>query len=137
MHTTSYLFFNGNCAEALDFYKKAAGAVVHHTMTYGDSPAMPHMPPEMKDKLIHASFSIGDSAVMASDCPPQHLKPFGGFALSISVSSAGEADKLFSALSDGGSIIMPLGETFFAKSFGQFTDKFGVMWMVIHEKECA
>jgi len=135
MHATAYLFFDGTCAAALDFYKQAAGAVVGFAQTYGASPACEQMPPEMHDKILHASFRIGDTTLMASDCPPGQAAKFGGFGIAISVDSVAECESLFAAMSAGGQVFMPLASTFFAESFGQFVDKFGVSWMVICEKK--
>jgi PhnB protein len=135
MQATPYLFFNGNCAEALEFYGKAIGAQVESSMTYGTSPAASHMPQDMHDKIIHAMFRIGDTQVMASDCPPEQWGGAPtGFALSIKADSAAEAEAAFAGLADGGKVSMAIGPTFFAERFGQVTDKFGILWMVIFEK---
>ena len=136
MQATPYLFFNGNCAAALEFYGKAIGAHVEGSMTYGTSPAASHMPPAMHDKIIHAMFRIGDTQVMASDCPPEQWGGAPtGFSLCIGVTSAAEAEALFAGLSDGGKVFMAMGPTFFAERFGSATDKFGIPWMVIFEKQ--
>ena len=135
MHVTAYLFFNGNCAEALSFYEKAVGATLGASYTYGASPAASHVPAEMKDKIINASFTIGDSEIMASDCPPD--KWFGkptAFSLTIGTASVEEAETVFAGLSDGATITMAMAPTFFAERFGQLVDRFGVSWMVIFEK---
>ena len=134
MLVQSYLFFDGRCEEALNFYRKAAGAEVEMMMRFKDSPepAQPGMvPPGAENKVMHASFSVGNSTVMASDgnC---HGKPsFQGFSLSYTAANAAEANKVFGALSDGGQVQMPLTKTFFAPAFGMLADRFGVSWMVI------
>jgi PhnB protein len=125
MHTTAYLFYNGNCAEALAFYEKAIGATIDYTMTYGSSPAAEHVPAAMH----------GDTQLMASDGTAEESAKHAGFAICISVSSVAEAEKIFAALSDGATITMAMSETFFAERFGQFVDRFGVPWMVIFEKK--
>lgn len=137
MHVTSYIFFKGNCAEALKFYETAAGAKVCYTMTYGQTPAAAHVPAELHDKIINCSFTIGETTIMASDGMPERWATVDGFALCIAVASDAEAERLYGALSEGGRIDMALGETFFAHRFGQFTDKFGIPWMIIHEKKMA
>jgi len=94
------------------------------------------MPSALHDKIIHAMFRIGDTVVMASDCPPDQWGGAPtGFSLSIKADSAGEAEALFAGLSDGGKVSMAIGPTFFAERFGQVTDKFGILWMVIFEKQ--
>ena len=133
MYIQSYLFFDGKCQEALDYYVSALGAKVEMAMKFKDSPE----PPDQKmaqvsgDSIMHASFRIGDSVLMASDGFGKGKPVFQGFALSLAVNSVAEADRYFSALAKGGSIQQPLTKTFFAPSFGMVTDKFGVPWMVI------
>jgi PhnB protein len=134
MLVQSYLFFDGRCEEALNFYRKAAGAEVEMMMRFKDSPepAQPGMvPPGSENKVMHASFRIGDTTVMASDGRCQGKPSFQGFALSIAAASESEADRVFGALSDGGQVQMPLTKTFFSPRFGMLTDRFGVTWMVI------
>jgi PhnB protein len=127
-----YLFFGGNCEEAVEFYRAALGAEVLMTMRYKDSPE-PHppemVPPGSENKIMHTSFRIGDSTVMASDSCGES-KGFEGFALSISVATEAEADRLFAALSPGGKVNMPLTKTFWSPRFGMLTDRFGVDWMI-------
>lgn len=139
MHITAYLFFNGNCKEVLEFYGKAIGATTDYIFTYGASPAAAHMPPEMHDKVINAAFRIGDSLLMASDCPPgKACGDPAGFSICINVSSVAEAETIFNGLAgESRAIVMALGPTFFAEAFGQLIDKFGVNWMVIFEKKAA
>src|SRR5262245_24508133 len=135
MLVQSYLFFDGRCEEALSFYRKAAGAEVEMMMRFKESPAQPGMvPPGSENKVMHASFRIGDTTVMASDGRCQGKPSFQGFALSITAGSESEADRLFGALSDGGQVQMPLTKTFFSPRFGMLTDRFGVTWMVIDRK---
>jgi PhnB protein len=127
-----YLFFDGRCDEALDFYRKAIGAEVTALMRFKDSPepsmACPGVSP---DKVMHASFRFGDTTVMASDGRCSGKPSFQGFSLSLSVPTEAEADKLFAALANGGQVQAPLTKTFFSKKFGMVADRFGVGWMVI------
>ena len=127
-----YLFFDGRCEEALEFYRKALGAEVDALMRYKDSPdptmACPTAKPE---NVMHASFRVGGSTIMASDGRCTGKPNFQGFALSIAVPTEAEADKLFKALAEGGQVQMPLAKTFFSPRFGMVADKFGVGWMVI------
>src|SRR5262245_57682843 len=128
-----YLFFNGRCEEALEFYGKTLGATVSFKIRFNESPEPPppgRIPPGFEKKLMHATFHIGDSTVMASDgCDADKLK-FEGFSLSIAVATEAEVDKICTALSEGGSVQMPPGKTFWSPRFGMVTDKFGIGWMV-------
>src|SRR5262245_53521342 len=126
-----YLFFDGRCEEALQFYQKALGAEVSMLMRYKESPDPAHVPPWNGEKVMHANLRIGETSVMASDGECKGKPSFQGFALSLALDSETEADKRFNALAEGGQVQMPLGKTFFATRFGMVTDRFGVMWMVI------
>lgn len=128
-----YLFFPGNCEEAVEFYRTALGAEVLMTMRYQDSPEpqQPGMiPPGAENKVMHTSFRVGDSTIMASDNMCSENKGFEGFSLSIGVATEAEADRLFGALSDGGKVNMPLSKTFWSPRFGMLTDRFGIDWMI-------
>jgi PhnB protein len=134
MQVQPYLFFDGRCEEALEFYKKTLGAKVDMMMRFKESPEPqpPGMcPPGSEDKIMHAAFHIGDTQVMASDGRAQGQPKFEGFALSLDAKTEAEATKLFNALADGGKVQMPLMKTFFSPSFGMVADRFGVGWMVI------
>ena len=134
MQIQPYLFFDGRCEEALDFYRSKLGAEVTMLMRFKDSPD-PHppgmLPPGSENKVMHASFRVGDSTICASDGHCAGTSNFQGFSLSISVPDDATAQRLFAALGEGGKVGMPMGKTFFSSSFGMLTDKFGVGWMVI------
>ncbi len=129
-----YLFFGGRCEEALEFYKTAIGAEVEMLMRYSDSPDP--MPPDMlpegyESKVMHASFKIGSSVILASDgCGGEESKGFRGFSLSLALPTEEETEGAFNALAEGGAINMPLGKTFWSPRFGMLQDKFGMGWMV-------
>ncbi|MFG1428243.1 VOC family protein [Roseixanthobacter glucoisosaccharinicivorans] len=128
-----YLTFDGKCEEALAFYKTALGAEVDLLMRYSEAPEPP--PPGMvvpgsENKIMHASFKIGESILMASDGGCRNSTSFQGFSLSLAVASEAEAQRVFTALSQGGQIQMPLGQTFFSPCFGMVADRFGISWMV-------
>ncbi|MFP5223471.1 MAG: VOC family protein [Acidobacteriota bacterium] len=129
-----YLFFEGRCTEAIEFYRSAIGAEVTMLAHYKDSPDPGMIPPGSEDKVMHANLRVGDSMMMLSDGQCQGQASFQGFSLSLSASSDAEAERLFSALAQGGNVLMPLGKTFFASSFGMLADRFGVSWMVIVDK---
>jgi PhnB protein len=129
-----YLFFDGRCEEAIEFYRRALGAEVTMLMRYKDSPDPPPpgmVPPGSEEKIMHASLRIGETTVMASDGCNAGKTSFQGFSLSLSARDEAEADRLFAALGDGGQVQMPLGKTFFSPKFGMVADRFGVAWMVI------
>lgn len=132
MQVQPYLNFDGRCEEAVNFYVKAIGAKQEFLMRVGESPEGP--PPGMKvppEKIMHASFRIGESVIMASDCYCAGQPKFQGVTLSISVKDEAEADRVFNALADGGKVQMPLSKTFFSPRFGMVEDKFGLGWMVL------
>ena len=125
--------FPGNCADAIAYYEQHLGAKLMGKMIWSDMPGDPkNVPPGMENKVLHARFRLGDTVVMASDGPK--VEPMRSAYLSLSMDSNEEAERIYAALTDGGEVFMAMGETFFAHRFGQFRDKFGVNWMVIHEK---
>jgi len=136
MNVTPYIFFDRQCNDAINFYKKAIGAEVLFMMQYKDAPeAMPEPmnSPDMQNCVLHATLKIGDSEVMLSDAPPGNHKGHAGFSLSITVADKNTADEMFNALAEGGNVQMPLEPTFFSPYFGTLADKFGVEWMVYAE----
>jgi PhnB protein len=131
-----YLFFNGNCEEALQFYCRAFGVELDMLMRFREAPEPP--PPGMvpagwDDKVMHASFRAGDTTVMASDGTEQ--PGFRGFSLAVSLPDAAAADALFAALAEGGQVNMPLGPTFWSPRFGMLSDRYGVSWMISVEQQ--
>ena len=129
-----YLFFNGRCEEAINFYKSALGATDVNIMRYKESPEPPPpgmVPPGGENKVMHSSFKVGGANVMASDGDCSGKLDFKGISLSLTARNDTEAERLFGALADGGKVQMPIGKTFFASRFGMVADKFGVPWMVI------
>jgi len=126
-----YLFFDGRCDEALEFYKKAVGAKVGMLMRWKDSPDRSMCTPANADKVMHSTMQIGDTMVLVSDGRNTGQPNFQGFALAISANSEAEADKMFAALAEGGEVRMPLGKTFFSPRFGMVADKFGIGWMIL------
>lgn len=135
-----YLFFGGQCEEALEFYCKALGAEVPMLTRYKESPEQKRPVPGCFDeKVMHASFRIGETTLMASDGMCDGKPVFEGFSLSITVPETAEAERVFAALSEGGLVTMPLEKTFWAPKFGMLTDRFGVGWMVsvAHKADAA
>lgn len=128
MQVQPYLFFDNCCQEAVEFYQSTLGAEVTLLMHYKDGPDAP--PPGMENKVMHASFRIGDSIVMASDDCASKQTGFTGFSLSLAVADEAEAARTFAALAIGGEIRMPLAKTFWSPRFGMVADRFGVLWMI-------
>jgi PhnB protein len=129
-----YLFFEGRCEEAITFYQHVLNAKVEMLLRFKDSPdPCPEgmIPPGSENRIMHASLRIGDSMVMASDGGCAGGAAFKGFSLSVTATDADEANRVFAALGDGGTVQMPLGKTFFSPCFGMVQDQFGVSWMVI------
>ena len=138
MQVQPYLSFEGRCEEAIEFYKKALGAKIEMLMRFKESPEPPQpgcMAPGSEDKVMHASFSIGDTSIMASDGQCQGKPSFQGFSLSLTAADDAEAERLFAAISNDGQVQMPLAKTFFASRFGMAADRFGVTWMVLSNKK--
>jgi PhnB protein len=131
MQIQPYLFFDGRCDEAIEFYRRTLGAEVAMIMRFKDCPDQGMITPGTENKVMHASLHIGDTVVLASDGKCTGQMAFQGFALTITASDDAEARRLFSALGDGGQVQMPLGKTFFASSFGMLADRFGMTWMVL------
>jgi PhnB protein len=128
-----YLFFEGRCEEAIEFYKRAVGAEVNILMRFKESPEPQPpgcVPAGSENKVMHASFRIGETLVMASDGRCTGKPNFQGFSLSLNVRTEAEAERLFTALADGGQVQMPLTKTFFSPRFGMVADRFGMAWMV-------
>ncbi len=134
MQVQPYLFFEGRCEEALEFYRTALGAEVTVLMRFRESPDP--LPPGMvptgsEDKVMHASFRLGEATLMASDGRCSGGPRFGGCSIALTVPDAATAERLFAALAEGGQVQMPLGPTFFSPSFGTVADRFGVPWMIV------
>ena len=134
MYVQPYLFFDGRCEEAVEFYRRALGAEVTMLMRFKDSPD-PDMCPENSrvsgDKVMHMSLRIGETTLLASDGRCLGQPNFQGFSLSLTAPDDAEAERLFAALGDGGQVQMPMTKTFFASRFGMLADRFGVSWMVL------
>jgi PhnB protein len=133
MQVQPYLFFDGRCEEAVEFYRSALGAEVVMLMRFKDSPDPPPpgmVPPGGENKVMHAALRVGDAMVLGSDGRCSGQPSFQGFALSLTASNEAEADRLFAALAEGGQVQMPLAKTFFSPRFGMAADRFGVSWMV-------
>ena len=134
MQMNPYLSFDGKCETAFKFYEKVLGGKVLMMMKYGESPMAAQTPPESRDKIMHARLAVGDKLLMGSDAPAQMYEPMKGIQVTLSVEQPAEADRIFSALAENGSVRMPIQETFWAQRFGMLVDQFGTPWMINCER---
>lgn len=135
MQVNPYIFFNGNCEEALSYYQKVLGARVEAKMAFGDGPSDMPVPADWKNKIMHSHVTIDGEVLMASDGMPGDYRQPQGFRIALQVEDPADAERRFKALADGGSVQMPFGQTFFSNGFGMCIDKFGIPWMVNSPKE--
>lgn len=134
MKLRTYLNYGGNCEPAFRFYEKHLGGKIGMMMSFDQAPPQPGQTQPPAKGILHASLTLGDIQVMASDVDPQRFQPMRSAYLSLNVDSDGEAERIYKVLSEGGEVFMPMEETFFATRFAQLRDKFGTLWMIIHEK---
>jgi PhnB protein len=137
MDLNTYLGFDGNCAAAFKFYEKVLGGKILMMMSYGDMPGCAEMPADTKTKIAHMRMQLGDKLLMGSDAPHGRYEKPAGFNVNISVYDPAQADRLFAALSENGTVTMPIQETFWAARFGMLVDQFGTPWMINCEKTAA
>lgn len=133
MDASTYLNFNGQCEDAFAFYAKTFGGKIEALMRWSDMPGGPANA-EMANKVMHVHLKIGATSILGSDAPPSHYSRPQGYSVALGVDSNADAERIFAALSDGGKVNMALTETFFAHSFGQVVDRYGIPWMVVHGK---
>lgn len=132
MQLHTYVNFAGRCAEAFRYYEQHLGGKTLMLMTHGQAPDQSNVKPDWKDLVLHARISIGGTELMGADIPS--AEPMRSAYLSLSVTSDAEAERIFTALADGGQTFMAMQETFFASRFGQCRDRFGINWMILHER---
>ncbi len=130
MQLNPYLLFNGQCQAAFKFYEQCLGGKIDAMMTHGESPMSQQVSPEWRNKIIHARMVVGDKVLMGSDAPPERYQEPRGFSVSLSVKDPAEAERIFHALADNGTVQMPIQKTFWSVRFGMVVDRFGVPWMV-------
>ena len=135
MKLNTYVNFSGTCAEAFRFYERHLGGTITMMMTHGQAPDQSNVKPEWKDAVLHARLSVGGTELTGADIP--NAQPMRSAYLSLNVESDAEAERIFSALADGGEVFMPMQETFFATRFAQLRDRFGLNWMIIRERPMA
>jgi PhnB protein len=130
MHVNAHLAFPGTCHEALEFYQRALGASVADVLTFANTPMAGDVPPEWRDKVVHGRLAIGETIVYVTDAPPDRYVRPAGLALTIGTTDPAEAERIFAGLAEGGTVEMPLAETFWSPRFGSLVDRFGIHWMI-------
>jgi PhnB protein len=134
MNLNPYLNFEGTCREAMEFYAKILGGKILAMMTFADMPSDQPPSPETRDMIVHARIAIGDEVLMASDAPSDRFEKPQGFSVTLNIKDPAEAERVYNALAEGGTVMMPLGETFWAQKFAMLKDRFGTPWMINCEK---
>jgi PhnB protein len=132
MKTNTYVNFHGNCTQAFQYYEKHLGAKIGMMMTHAQSPGPSRVPSEWMDAVVHGRITLADAEVWAADIP--NAEPMRSAYLTLRMDSDSEAERAFSALSDGGQVLTPMRDEFFASRFGQVRDRFGINWMILHER---
>jgi PhnB protein len=130
MQLNTYLTFNGQCEAAFKFYEKVLGGKIEAMMPHEGTPMAEHVPPEWRSKIMHASLSVGDKRLMGSDATPDRHEAMKGFSVMLGIDDPGEAERVFHALAENGSVQMPIQKTFWAARFGMLVDQFGTPWMI-------
>ncbi len=134
MKLNTYLNFDGNCAQAFHYYEQHLGGRITMMVHRGDAPEAGEFPPELRDSVLHARIALAGTELQGADMPPGIQKPMRSAYLSLSVDSVEEAERIYSALGEGGEILMPMDETFFAQRFAVLRDRYGMLWMIILER---
>lgn len=132
MTLTTYVNFAGHCADAFRYYETHLGGRILFLMTHAEAPVPGGVPPDWKDAVLHGRLSLGGTELAGADIP--NAAPMRSAYLTLAVTSDSEAERVYAALADGGRMLMPLAETFFASRFGQVQDRFGINWMILHER---
>ena len=130
MQLNPYLNFNGQCEAAFKFYERCLGGKIVFTMTYGESPMADKVPSDWRKKILHVRLMAGDQALMGADAPPEHYEQPKGFSVTVGIDDPAEAERIFHALAEKGSVSMPIQKTFWAQRFGMLVDQFGIPWMI-------
>lgn len=134
MQLNPYLSFDGRCKAAFEFYEKTLGGKIVAMMTYAETPMKDQVPSEQHGKIVHARMTVGDEVLMGGDAPPGQYSPTQGMVIMLGIDQPAEAERVFNALVDGGTVKMPIAETFWAQRFGMLVDRFGIPWMVNCER---
>jgi PhnB protein len=128
------LTFNGQCEAAFKFYQQCLGRNIQTMMTWGDSPMADQVPSEWRERIIHATLIVGETELMAGDAPPDRYEEPRGFSVTIQIIDPAEAERIFNALAENGTVRMPIQQTFWSPRFGMLVDQFGIPWMINCER---
>jgi len=137
MQLNPYLFFDGQCEAAFKFYEQCLGGKIVAMFSHAGTPAEEQVPANWRDKIMHARMLVGDEALMGSDAPPEHYEQTKGFSVSLSIDDPAQAEHVFNALAEKGTVKMPFQRTFWAVGFGMLVDRFGIPWMINCERSTA
>jgi PhnB protein len=135
MEMNPHLGFDGKCEAAFKFYERVLDGKILMMLKYGESPMAEKMPPESKDRIMHARLAVGDRLLMGGDAPPQMFEPMKGIFVTLGIEQPAEAERIFNALGENGTVRMPIQETFWALRFGMLTDQFGTPWIINCERK--
>ena len=130
MQLNSYVTFNGRCEEAFKFYETCLGGKIVIMLTHAGTPADSQVPPEWRNKIIHATLDVAGDLLQGCDAPPDHYQKPQGFFVKVDVKDTAEAERIFQTLAENGTVQMSLQETFWALRFGMVVDRFGIPWMI-------
>ena len=130
MQLNPYLSFKGQCEAAFKFYERVLGGKIEAMMTFGGSPMADQTPAEWRNKIMHARLIVGDEVLMGSDAPPDRYEEMKGISVTLGIDDPKDAERIFHALSEGGTVQMPIQKTFWAARFGMLVDQFGTPWMI-------
>jgi PhnB protein len=130
MQLNPHLNFNSECEAAFKFYEKCLNGKITFMMPYEGTPVADHVPAVWRNKILHATLTVGHQTLTAADAPPgQYQKP-QGFSVMLGIKDPAEAERIFHTLEENGNVQMPLQETFWAIRFGMLVDQFGIPWMI-------
>ena len=130
MRLNPYLSFNGQCEAAFKLYERCFGGKIVTLLTYGNSPMAGQTPPDWRDKILHATLNVGESVLMGADVPPEHYEPAKGFGVMLGIDDPADAERIFHALAEGGTVQVPLEKTFWSVLFGMVIDRFEIPWEI-------
>jgi PhnB protein len=130
MEVTPYLNYPGNCREAFEFYEKNLGAKIEVLQTHGETPMKDQVPSDWQNRVMHAQLDLGEGLLFGADSPPDQYEKPQGISVALAVQDPRDAERKFKALAEGGTVTMPIQETFWAQRFGMVTDRYGIPWMV-------
>lgn len=130
MELNPYLTFDGQCEAAFKFYERCFGGTIVTMMNHEESPIADQVPAAWGKRIMHARLTVGDSVLMGSDSPPEHYQEPNGFSVALQFKQPAEAERVFQALAENGTIQMPIQQTFWATRFGMLVDRFGIPWMI-------